>query len=419
MSVLLNRLIVGQAVSTFGSQFTLIGLPLIAGALLGATGKEMGLLIATTTLPQLLFGPIFGVLADRHDRYAILLWCDLFRVLVILSVPLLYLMNTLGIVSIIIISLIMHSFTALFNVSYWPLISELVQSEDQTRAMSRVQTANSIAEAAGSGAVGLLFSLAPLQLLIAIDGLSFLVSWGLLQFVPRTARAERNSKRTQEKSRIGSEKKSGLFADLLEGCRIVWRQKILRTTVIAATIWYLLHGALLSLFYLFMIHDVGVSDGSIGYVFTANSLGMLAGSLIAPKIEPLLSMKAKMAGSFGVLGGCWFVAIWGGLHFQSWFLPAIAFVFYGAALVVAMIATMKLRLMIVPTELLSRVTSVNMWFTTGSMPVGAVLGGVIADRMGVPTAMYVLSLGMTIPPACFFFGLSRKNLAVLKIATAS
>ncbi len=59
---------IGQTISLFGSQFTLLALPLVAILMLAAGPAEMGLLVALETAPFLMLGLFVGVWVDRYPR---------------------------------------------------------------------------------------------------------------------------------------------------------------------------------------------------------------------------------------------------------------------------------------------------------------------------------------------------------------
>ena len=71
-----RKLWAGQTISLFGSQVTLLALPLVAVLMLGATPVQMGLLGAAEYAPFLLVGLLAGVWVDRFRRRPILIWSD-------------------------------------------------------------------------------------------------------------------------------------------------------------------------------------------------------------------------------------------------------------------------------------------------------------------------------------------------------
>src|SRR5437868_13964427 len=73
------RLWAGQTVSLFGSEITVIALPLTAALVLGATAGQMGVLIAAEAAPYALIGLFAGVWVDRVRRRPLLITTDLLR----------------------------------------------------------------------------------------------------------------------------------------------------------------------------------------------------------------------------------------------------------------------------------------------------------------------------------------------------
>ena len=83
-----RRLWLGQTVSVFGDQITLLGVPLVAVLVLGADAAVMGTLTAAGLLPHLLFSLPAGVWLDRvHRRRRLMIGADLGRAALIAGIP--------------------------------------------------------------------------------------------------------------------------------------------------------------------------------------------------------------------------------------------------------------------------------------------------------------------------------------------
>lgn len=66
----------GQTISLFGSQISILALPLTVVLILKATAFQMGVLTALSAVPTLLFGLIAGVWVDRVRKRLILIVTD-------------------------------------------------------------------------------------------------------------------------------------------------------------------------------------------------------------------------------------------------------------------------------------------------------------------------------------------------------
>src|SRR5688500_7948958 len=86
-----RRFWIGQTVSLFGDQITLIALPLTAVLILDAGPAEMGYLVAAELAPALLFSLHAGAWIDRRGRRRqAMIATDLGRAALIATIPLAY-----------------------------------------------------------------------------------------------------------------------------------------------------------------------------------------------------------------------------------------------------------------------------------------------------------------------------------------
>src|SRR3990172_3919407 len=92
-----RRFWIGQTVSVFGDQVTLLALPIVAVLVLGADATQMGLLTAAGLLPHLLFSLPAGVWLDRvRRRRRLMILADLGRAVAIASVGVAFVVDALS-----------------------------------------------------------------------------------------------------------------------------------------------------------------------------------------------------------------------------------------------------------------------------------------------------------------------------------
>jgi predicted MFS family arabinose efflux permease len=148
------------------------------------------------------------------------------------------------------------------------------------------------------------------------------------------------------------------------------------------------NGAFLAL--IVRARDVGGSPGQIGFMLAAYGAGGVLGALAAP------TLHRRLAGRTLLVGIAWiWAAIAVALAVPASLVGLAALVLvmnlFGAPYNVVIAARMY---ELVPDELLGRVRSVVKIVAWGTIPVGTLLGGVLAEGLSARTALLVLGLGM-------------------------
>jgi MFS family permease len=128
---LFRRYWIGQTVSLFGDQVTLIAMPLVAVLVLDAGPAQMGYLVAAELAPNLLFSLHAGALIDRrgHRREAMIV-TDLARAALIATVPIAYAFDSLSMEQLYVVAFLTGTLTVVFQVASASLFSTLVRREE-------------------------------------------------------------------------------------------------------------------------------------------------------------------------------------------------------------------------------------------------------------------------------------------------
>ncbi|MBA2391802.1 MAG: MFS transporter, partial [Ktedonobacteraceae bacterium] len=106
----------GQIVSFIGNQQQFLALPLLVLALTGST-IQAGLAIGCNAVATLVVSPIAGVLVDRWDRKKTMVWCDIGRTFVIVTIPLAFWFHMLTMVQIYVVVVLAGVLGTLFSVA--------------------------------------------------------------------------------------------------------------------------------------------------------------------------------------------------------------------------------------------------------------------------------------------------------------
>jgi len=109
---------IGQTISDFGDQITLLALPLTAVITLHAGPVEMGVLAAAAAAPTALFSLFAGVWVDRLPRRRILIVADLGRALLLLTIPVAFVLGLLSMTQLYVVGFAVGTLSVFFVVAY-------------------------------------------------------------------------------------------------------------------------------------------------------------------------------------------------------------------------------------------------------------------------------------------------------------
>jgi MFS family permease len=376
------RLFAAQSVSLFGSEITLIALPLTAVLVLGATPAQMGMLAAAGTLPFLLVGLFAGVWVDRLRCRTVLVAADFGRAVLLGSVPLAAACGVLRIEHLFVVALCAGTLTVFFDVAYQSYLPELVDRSLLADGNSRLEASKSIAEMAGPILGSGLLQLAAAPFAIAIDATSFLISGLLLRSI-RTSMPPR-----------ADASHAGMLADAAVGIRLVLRHPVLRPIAACSATMNLFYQMLAAVYILYITVQLQVPPALVGIVFGIGSLAALGGAVLASSLAERIGMGRTLMLSTLVSG----VAALSVAFAQpgETTLPALI----GAQLLMMLgvpvynINQLSLRQAITPAGLRGRVNATNRCLVWGTMPIGSLLGGLLGQAFGLQPTIVVAAIGM-------------------------
>jgi MFS family permease len=170
------------------------------------------------------------------------------------------------------------------------------------------------------------------------------------------------------------EMRNSFKADLTEGLQWLWSNKLIRTLAIMLGIANMTAMFGEAIFVKYAAVELGVTGRAYGFLLALTAIGSILGGLLGDKIAKRLGIAQSIVYSYFVFG---FVGI---IYF---FMPyvwavAIAASFMGLAGTTWNVVTVSLRQRVIPTELFGRVNSVYRFIGTGSIGIGALIGGQIA-----------------------------------------
>jgi MFS family permease len=382
-------LLAGQTTSELGSQVTLVALPVTAATLLGAGPLHMGLLEAIQFLPAVILGVFAGLLADRWPRRKLMLLSHIGRAGLLLLLSLAALTGVLHLWIVFGVAFGLGVFGIIFDTAYRAYLPSVVDQWDLGAANGLLESGSSLATTAGPALGGVLVQAVSAPMAVLADAASYVIA--ALSLAP----SPNDDVRTWAQS---SSRRTPL-EDIWQGVCVLARHSLLAPLTLCAATLTLFENIQVAVFALYVLRqlDLGVMGVALGYA--AIGPGALVGSVLASRGSrrygpgPVL-VAAPLVAALGLL----LVAATALLPVGQFAVLVLGDALLGGAVSLYIVNFMSLRQMTVPNELLGRVNATCRTAVTAMVPIGAVLGGALAEVVGVPTTLLVAGVGMLLAP---------------------
>ena len=383
-----------STISIFGSLITRTALPFAAILLLNAGPAEIAAIRSVELIAALIVGLFAGAWVDRLLRRPILIWADLGRAVLLATIPVTAVLGLLGMPQLLIVSFGASLFATFFDVADNAYLPTVVPREKLVAANSALTATGSVAEFSAFGIGGFLIEVFTAPFAIAIDAVTFVVSAVLLGTIkkkepPPAPRADREP----------------VLREIRDGIRIVAGSPVLRALALSHGGTHILWGVFGTAYLLFAMNELGLGPAAIGVIAAVGGIGSLAGSAIAPFMVRRFGIgNSILLGMVGFLIGNSLIPLApaGALLLGAAFLIAQQLIGDSLATVYE-VTEVSLQQAMVGDRLLGRVNATTHTFTTLMTLFGAVLGGVVAETIGLRAAFALGLLGGVLSLAVVWF----------------
>src|SRR5918997_72635 len=401
------RLWVGESVSAVGTQISLLAIPLLAVQLLEATPAQMGVLGALGTVPYLLFAVVAGVWVDRSRKRPLLIGAQVAEAVLLLVIPALALLGVLRLSHLFAIAFALGAAKVLFEVAYQSYLSQLVERDDLVQANSRLSASTSVAEIGGPGLGGLLVGAVTAPIAVVVDAVSFLISALALSRIRRSEPAPAVD-RTRRSVRI----------EVAEGFRETFRNRYLLAFAGEAATYNMAWTGIHTLLVLWAVRELGLSATTLGLLLSVGSVGALFGALLTDRLARTVGVGRAMWTSAVVSNlGVLLIPAAAGDRTAVLLVLGTAFFLQGLGMTGTNVHTYAIRQAVTPTAMLGRVNAAYRVLTYGFVPLGALLGGLLGEAIGLRSALLVGAL-VLFPSWCWLFFSPARSLRTLAAAGA-
>lgn len=382
----------GQSISLIGTWITRIATSWLVYRL---TGSELllGVVAFCSQIPLLILAPFAGVLVDRWDRHRILVITQILSALQSAALAVLALMNVITVTEVIVLQLVQGVINSFDTPARQAFVVEMVADrEDLPNAIALNSSMINASRIIGPSIGGLLIATVGEGWCFAVDAISYVaVIISLLLMTLTPMQRARVDTRMIEELRTGWRYVAGFppVRALLLIVALIGTMGMPYATLMPVIASKVLHGG----------------PHTLGILMTASGIGALAGTIYLASRHTVLGLgkvivAASAALSLGLIAFSFSRTLW---------LSVIVLPIVGAGLMVQAASVNTILQTVVDENLRGRVMAFYSVAIMGMQPIGSLLSGIVADRIGAEMTIFYGALFCL--AGCVWFGMRRAMLA--------
>jgi MFS family permease len=390
------RLWKAQAFSAYGSRITRTALPIIAVSTLGEPEGLISVLMALQIAPGVIVALTAGGFIDRNRKRKILIAADLVRAGVVASLTLAWAFGVLSMIHLIVVGALVGGASALFQITDVAYLPTLVPREQLAEGNAKLESTEAVAEITGPASAGVLIAALGAPLAVVIDAASYLWS----AFMLGRIEAIEDTPSAAVSASISATRRGH---DLRVGLRAVFGHPMVRPIVISHMVWSISGGFFMALYTPWCLRELGLSAKLLGLIIAMGGIGSLAGALVSRRLARKLGLGRTLLVTSTLSLACALLIPLAGGPLAGSFAVTLGFLaahqLLGDGFSVAfVIQAVTLRQTVLPKAVLGRANAAIHVFTSGLLPIGALLGGLIAELASTEIAVWVgVLIGLAAP----------------------
>ena len=385
------RQFTASLVSNLGDGANAAAMPLLAVTLT----DDIRLIAATSfvsMLPWLVLSLPAGVFIDRWDRQRVMVLTNTVRACLYALVAVLVATGTMTIWLLLGILLLIGCAEVFFDMSAQAFLPAIVDEAHLHRANGLLYAAEVVCNSFIGQPVGAWLFVIAAGVPFGINGASFAFAAVLVASIATTRPAGVTAARDDDK------RGSSFMFDLRNGLSWLWRHRSIRTLAILLGVT---NGAMMfgeAVFVKFAFEYLGVGPKGYGVLLAVMSAGAVAGGLLGDRIASRLGVSASIITAYSLFA----VADAVKAAVPTFAVVAVMSVLVSLAGTVWNVVTVSYRQRVIPAELFGRVNSAYRFIGTGSIALGALVGGQVAHYAGLRAPFF---LGSAVTVAALAWGL--------------
>ncbi|GHJ53814.1 hypothetical protein Nm8I071_31210 [Nonomuraea sp. TT08I-71] len=367
------RLWAASTLSALGS-----GMATVAAPLYVASQTDDPLTVsagaAVAWLPWLLFALPGGVLVDRVDRRRLMVVIDWLRVAVLGVLAAAMVTDRAGVPLLYAVLFVVNTGEVVFRTAAQAVVPAVVPRSRLERANGWLGGGTQIMQNMVAGPLGGFLFVVAAAIPFAVNAGTYALSAVLVGLLAGSYRGS-----------PGAGGRRSVRADVAEGFRWLLSQRLLRTMTLLIGLLNVTLTAALAVLVLLATDRLGLGSVGYGALFTCMAVGGLLGSAVGDRL--VAAITATWTVRVGLL-------VEAGLHLalaasRSAVVVGLALFAFGVHGALWNMVANSLRQRLTPPALMGRVGSTTLFIAAGGNCVGALLGGLLADRYGITAPYWV------------------------------
>jgi MFS family permease len=363
---------IGQGISLIGTWMQQIAMIWLVYRLTNSPFL-LGLVGFTAQIPTFLIGSFAGVLADRTNRHRVLIITQSLAMLQALLLAILTLTGNISVWYIFPLSALLGIINAFDVPTRQSFLSEMVdEKEDLANAIALNSSMFNSARLIGPAIAGILIAIIGEGFCFLLNALSFIAvifSLMLMKITPR----------------IKTIQDQGVFQGIIEGLRYAWGFKPIRNILMLLALMSVIgmpYTVLMPVFAKDILHG---GSHTLGFLASSAGLGALLGALFLASRKNVIGLGRWISYASGIFG----VGLLMLSFSKSLLLSLIILFLIGFGMMVQMASSNTIIQTIVDDDKRGRVMSFYTMAFLGMAPIGSLLAGSLASKIGTPTTILI------------------------------
>ena len=363
-----NRLFSASVISNLSDGLLAVAAPLLAISLT----KDpilISMLSAFVMLPWLLFAIPIGLIVDRSNKRLLITFTNSIRFITAGLVALAISTDTITIYWLLLATFLIGTCEVATDTAAQSLIPVILEKKNFEKANSRMNIAETVIQNfIGAPLSGFLYATA-IVLPFILNSLGFLIAAFFVFMIPAHLISQGSSAETPV-----TEKKS-FISEIKFGLNYLWNDRPLRRLVATTTSLGLFYSLSTSTLILFITEILEVQAKYFGVLMAGAGSGGVLGGILTPILSKKFGRGAVLAVAIFISS---ITVVFQGISPNVWVFGVIGFI-SAFAITNWNILLMSCYQVLIPADLYGRIHGARRTFVWGVMPIGALLGGVIAQ----------------------------------------